>query len=326
MRKRRIRGNGFLAARGFTLVEVILAVSIATVLMYAIYRATGMYYQQRQSGREIVERAQLVRALVDRMRADIRSTMTNWSPPVASDGSATDSAGSSSSSSGSSTTSTSTGSTAGTDATSSSTTDGSSGSTTTGTVTMPGDLSPGGVSGDMNWMSLVVAISPTRLAALATADAPWGSTVLSDVRVVQYSVDPAQGGLIRREVLRVPAELVSTDAEAVTISQALAPEVVTISLRYFDGAEWVTAWDQTRTAAPSAIEVTFELAPIQAAPLMAAPEATPKLVRFVEALPFLAPASGEESASTSSTSTASSSTSGSTSGNSTGSSTSGAGP
>lgn len=75
------------ANRGFTLLEVVLAVGIAIVMVLAIYQTIFMYYKQTESGREMAQQAQLVRALAARMQADLRSTFTDWK------GSGTDSVG-----------------------------------------------------------------------------------------------------------------------------------------------------------------------------------------------------------------------------------------
>ena len=66
---------------GFTLLEVILAAGVTSVLMLAIYQAVAMHYAVLQSGRETAERAQLARGLLNQMRRDLESTVMSWSPP-----------------------------------------------------------------------------------------------------------------------------------------------------------------------------------------------------------------------------------------------------
>lgn len=57
--------------QGFTLLEVTLALAISVVLLSALYTAFFILVRQTQSGRELVERSQIVQAVMRQMRADI---------------------------------------------------------------------------------------------------------------------------------------------------------------------------------------------------------------------------------------------------------------
>jgi hypothetical protein len=61
---------------GYTLLEVILASSIAVLLLGALYVAVDMQMRQAQAGRDVVLRAALSRTLFDRIANDIGSSIT----------------------------------------------------------------------------------------------------------------------------------------------------------------------------------------------------------------------------------------------------------
>lgn len=64
-----------LKSRGFTLLEVILAMLLATVLLAAVWVAVRLELRFFESGRSEVERAQLARAVLRQMRTDLRSAV-----------------------------------------------------------------------------------------------------------------------------------------------------------------------------------------------------------------------------------------------------------
>jgi len=61
---------------GYTLLEVILASTIAVLLLGALYVAVDMQIRQAQAGRDVVLRAALSRTLFDRIASDIGSSIT----------------------------------------------------------------------------------------------------------------------------------------------------------------------------------------------------------------------------------------------------------
>jgi type II secretory pathway pseudopilin PulG len=93
----------------------------------------------------------------------------------------------------------------------------------------------------------------------------------TDVKGVSYFVSvegddstPVPGGLYRREVDRATtdspndANLFGLDAAA----KQVAAEIVSISLRYFDGESWQEQWDSDELGGyPSAVEVTIVIDP-----------------------------------------------------------------
>ena len=65
-----------LAARpGFTLLEMILALSIGLVLMISLYSVLNLQVQQTQSGRRILNEGKLARGILARMTRDILSNL-----------------------------------------------------------------------------------------------------------------------------------------------------------------------------------------------------------------------------------------------------------
>ncbi len=60
---------------GFTLLEVLLALGLTTILMAAVYASLDMYWQMSSAGRDQVEQSQLARAVLRTMSADIRSVV-----------------------------------------------------------------------------------------------------------------------------------------------------------------------------------------------------------------------------------------------------------
>lgn len=61
--------------RGFTLIEVLLALALVMVLVGAIYAATSIYQTMTTAGRDEVERSQIVRAVHRKFSSDIHSTV-----------------------------------------------------------------------------------------------------------------------------------------------------------------------------------------------------------------------------------------------------------
>jgi len=82
-----------------------------------------------------------------------------------------------------------------------------------------------------------------------------------------FAENPAEasGGLVRRELDRSVTQWAIESGNAMGLSQAgevIAPEVVAIEFRYFDGLQWLTEWDMTLQASlPLAIEVMLAMRP-----------------------------------------------------------------
>jgi hypothetical protein len=131
-----------------------------------------------------------------------------------------------------------------------------------------------------------MGIAAGGLAASSTVAAASGVARPSDLKSVRYfirpgeavqrgsvattSLDPAMqlraGGLVRQEIpraARVWAEQSGSSTVLESGQQLLAPEVVHIEFRYFDGTQVVDIWDmQERNCLPMAVEIRLWLAPV----------------------------------------------------------------
>ncbi|MFO0944693.1 MAG: prepilin-type N-terminal cleavage/methylation domain-containing protein [Planctomycetota bacterium] len=236
---------------GFTLLEVLLATGITSVLVLAVYRATAMHYQQLEAGREVAERAQLLRALSFRITQDVRSAFTRWKPTGENDAAEEEETDDEESMEESSMD--------------------SAGEEIVAQYKTP----PGGVLGYPNSMTLVVRLPPVDLDFTLTPDAQKAKAPGTDGRMVRYwratgtaapgapnLASPHQlSGLMREELFRLPDPTTGPDPSAWARAEVLAAEVCSLTLRYFDGAQWLEQWDNTNTSAPRAVEVMLGILP-----------------------------------------------------------------
>ncbi|MCE9530176.1 MAG: prepilin-type N-terminal cleavage/methylation domain-containing protein [Planctomycetes bacterium] len=249
---------------GFTLLEVLLASLIATLLMAALYVAMEVQLRQANDGREVIERATLSRAIINRLTLDLTPSVT---PPRAKP-----KKGSSSSSTSSSSTSSTTGSTSGT-TTTGSTTDMSSSMNTTEQVTSVIPLQAGVIGTEFQLVIYTTRTPDPRENGMDTMNA-----VPSDLRRISYWISE-NGGLCRQEIPWVTGETVygSTDpildGEKPEEEYIIAPEATEVTFAYYDinavndNEGWLTEWDgstsgpdgRTPLGPPSAIRVNFTL-------------------------------------------------------------------
>ncbi|MFO0879277.1 MAG: type II secretion system protein GspJ [Gemmataceae bacterium] len=253
----------------YTLLEVLLALAIASLVLVAVYAVVGYQLRQTQAGRDVIEQASLARAVLNRMHADVSSTIGLGEPArFRNQGDDTSDSSSSSSSSSSSTTSTtgttsssgsttggsgtpSTGassSTSGTSTTSSSTnTSSPSSSSTTGQSTTQSAIQlPLGLIGSSDVLHLFVSKVPGEVyGGLASNGAPQ---LTSDLRRVTYWLGEGGAGLCRREVRLITSEEgTSTEVPGGSpLESLLAAEVKSVEFQYFDGSGWVSSWDSTQ--------------------------------------------------------------------------------
>ncbi|MGE5192523.1 MAG: prepilin-type N-terminal cleavage/methylation domain-containing protein [Deltaproteobacteria bacterium] len=87
---------------GFTLLEVLVALSLSLLLIAAVYSGLNLYWRYSAAGQADVEQSQLARALLRRIELDVRSVMYRPPPAAASTQSSTSSGGTSSGASGNS--------------------------------------------------------------------------------------------------------------------------------------------------------------------------------------------------------------------------------
>src|SRR5437660_1385243 len=70
----------------FTLLEVLLAMAIASLLLYALYTAVDIQLRHTQEARDVVEQSQLARALLRRIANDITPSLAPSLPQSATQG------------------------------------------------------------------------------------------------------------------------------------------------------------------------------------------------------------------------------------------------
>lgn len=287
--------------RGFTLLELLVAIAMSGLLIAAVYSGINLYWQYSTAGRDEVERSQIGRAILRRIEVDLRSLV--YHKPAAAQ-------------SGTSGASSSTSSTA-TSAASGSNSSGSSGSTGSSTgsssqtsdvqITSPETASTTTTSGLFgNATTLMMHIShPRRDLAYSTLPQNTGAPA-SDLAMVAYFVSgsgtgtlqnmlPVQG-LARTEGDRMvmsTAEQQSNLQALAARTEILAPEVIGLRFSYFDGVHWRYDWDSTVMGGPPrAVEVLLELAPASASgraagsQLPLAQGQSSRIYRLVVALPL----------------------------------------
>jgi len=259
------------------LVELVLATTIAMLLLGALYVAVDMQLRFAQNSRDLVEESTLARALLARMDSDA-SQVVGLSDPgrfrlaAGADALADPSATSSSTSTTPTTTPSTTGATSSTSSTSASSSTSSSTSTsTTDSGTSTSIVLPLGVVGDSETLNLFVSRFPRELYVNPDSDV---QPVVSDLRRISYWLPDGQDsttGLARQEVPLVTSDDAlqnlppGIDHES---SYVIADEVRELNFQYFDGTNWQDSWDSTVAGAdgvtpigsPCAIAVTVGIA------------------------------------------------------------------
>lgn len=258
-----------LPRRGFTLLEIVLALGLASLLLAALYTALQMHWSSSALGHVEMERSQVARALFRRIETDLRSVIFRESALTSStdDGSTT-----SSSSTTASTGSTTSGS--GSTSSAASTTTGSTASTTS-TTTENYSTQKSGVFGDSQ--SIIAHVSLPSREANSNLSANGG--VSSDMQSVAYFLAGSgsalaqqlsksvgqSGGLARLQGDRMAMQAADESGDLSTMSggvRLLAPEVASISFEYFDGVSWTTTWDSgVSNSIPNAVRITIEFLP-----------------------------------------------------------------
>jgi prepilin-type N-terminal cleavage/methylation domain-containing protein len=261
MTRRRSRAS----RAGFTLTEVLVALSLSLVVMGAIYSALGLHWKYSTAGRVDIERMQLVRAVALRIERDLRSTLFVAPPATASSqtAAASSATGSAATSSASGAASSATNAT-GTGSTSGSTAGSSSSSSDTASTELPGLYGSASQllihasrpAGDLNYTSLAMGASV--------------SSRLSDTLSIAWFLAGGEGslaasvagpGLARMEGDRMALKYADTSGDVGAMSgntEIVAPEVTRLAFRYFDGVDWTTEWDSTvMQGLPFAVEIEF---------------------------------------------------------------------
>ena len=286
----------------FTLLEVVFSLALTVLLLGTMLTALDIYRRLTTAGRQDVEHSQLARAILRRMELDIRSCLFR-NPMLESSA-----------------------------AQSESETD------LEGAMTLVEEIDPAaafsaesiGIFGDLNTL-IVHTSKPSRdLGELLSTDGEIRYAPTSDLKSVSYFLaisgsDSLQGavgdaletevstlasvsavkGLARLEGDRLAIDFadMTADTQSLAVNTTLlAPEVNFLQFRYFDGIEWLEAWDSVAyERLPNAVEMTIGFRSTGTsvsnqtagnAPSSAADQAT-TLYRFVVALPLAEPAAAE---------------------------------
>jgi len=242
--------------RGFSLLEVMLSLTLSIVLLSAIFSAMNQSWRLTASGREEMARSQLARALLRKIALDVRAVMFVPPPPGEdeTDGTSSTTGPTTSSSTSASTSSTTTDTTA-TDST---------------TETEPSATSIG-IRGTATQIELHISRARRDLNFATNVDGNTVTTRTSDLLAVTYALALAGSGsttgtgLIRTEGDRLIVQSVEENgggAAPASKSQALAPEVAVLAFRYFDGTTWYDVWDSAEAGyLPRAVEVSIAFTP-----------------------------------------------------------------
>lgn len=255
------------AFSGFTLIEVLISLSLSVLLISAVYAAIEMHYRFQSAGRAEIRGQQLMRSLTRLIAQDI-SCVTMESPEAAfsSSGQAADETGS--------TGSLSSGSTFDAMLRSS---DSSSASDSGVTETFLG-LNQGGIpkvfgiygtpemlhmtvnlpSREMDFYPLGMESSvEDRTSHLKIVTIGLTEIDAVSMTMLQKNLKTTRPGVglgrrVRSLYTTIPGD------EPLEPHHLISPEVTELSFRYFDSGEWFDNWDSTAMGRlPRAIEVTF---------------------------------------------------------------------
>ena len=262
------------ARRGaFTLLEVLLASSLAIILMAALYVALDVQLRLAAAGRESIEQATLSRAIITRLEGDLSSGLGPVAPPI--DNSAKNSAKGTTGAGTGGATGAGAGATGG--AASGGTTGGATGGgaatgSDTGVIVeeVTSDTIPftAGVIGTGDQLTIYAA----RVAGIGKdVDDSGEKPNAADARRVTYWM--TDRGLARQELPWVTSQQAqnSTDPDIEDGKEerdyVIAEEVTRVQFEYWDGSAWQETWDGRDTNAdgktlkgpPMAIRVRFWL-------------------------------------------------------------------
>jgi hypothetical protein len=222
----------------FTLLELLLASGIALLLMAGLYVAMEVNLNYAAAGREVVDRSQLARTLLNRIAADIGgcvSPITATKPVSTTGGTVVAEEGAVSL-----------------------------------TAVTPMNM---GVIGDGTLLTLFVSRVPKWGPGLASEVINEQQLAgIGDLRRVTYWLSAVgDGGLARQDLDRVTADSDEDSQLPPGLPNEdrliIAREVVGIAFRYFDGTTWLETWDGsligedgvTPIGPPRAIEIRLDL-------------------------------------------------------------------
>jgi len=275
---------------GFTLLELLIAVGLTSLLMISLFSALQIYFDLQLDSHEEITRQQVARTLLRQMTRDVQSvvfvkkTVTDEESESfgsSSTGSSSSGSGGNSGSSGAS--GTSAGSSGSTGATSSGSLDGNSyGESSIDPETVLTTYT-NGLIGSATDLQLFISRPDRTLSYVTAQELTSTSDRTSDLMIVRYFMADSGGGglsakVAERESLgndygaiglaQMQGDLygLSTAVETseeipqVNASVLLAKEVSRLAFRYYDGINWQETWDSNAlNEMPKAVEITLTL-------------------------------------------------------------------
>lgn len=270
---------------GFTLMEVVLAIALTSIVMYMLTTAIELFMIRVDSSRSRVESAQLARTLLDQIAADLTATRL-YAPGSGTSGSGGQSSGGQSRGAASGTGgSASQTSSSGAQASGGQASGGATGGTSSAPTTLLTASNVQGIYGTdeevridraayANWQRAAREVDPLEESTAADMPATVryylgdGDYLSSDQAARQGVVEETATNVrgLYRETLPTAALSGQTDPLA-SDSQSddakvelLAPEVVKLSLQYFNGEELVDSWDSFESKGlPLGVEIRLTL-------------------------------------------------------------------
>lgn len=235
----------------FSLLELVLAIGLSIALATLLGFAINLHVVRLDSSRTTIEQAQVARAILDRIAADLRAVTTVPTQDVSELLAAAEA-------------------TASFDVDQ---IDQAADSETTEAAVSESSEAPAGLYGTIDTLQLdrrrvrqslmTIEIGSTPSARI---DAAW------DRVEYRLSANADTPGLVRTETPRDTARWRAEQGEAAVFAEPLAPEVQAISFGYYDADQRLEAWDMAeQEALPQAVEVIIKLAPADAIDDMSAP-------------------------------------------------------
>jgi prepilin-type N-terminal cleavage/methylation domain-containing protein len=240
--------------KAFTLLEMILALTIGVVVLWCFYSVLNYQVQQAQAGRRMLTEGTLARSLFTVMSRDILQTLGPPSPYIESSFTAAQS-GTTSSGTTTGTTGTATGTTGTMTGTTGTT--GTTAATTAATTTMDTTVVFNNmVYGSSNYLVMACNKVPRELNLTGVINFgnigdPTQQASVSDLRRISYWLD--NGGLAIQEMTVATSSENSITPPTLNDpeSKILAPEVKDILFEFWDGMTWQDSWDGTILGGPN---------------------------------------------------------------------------
>lgn len=229
---------------GFTLLEMVLALSIGVVLLGALYLTMDSQLRMVDAGRDALDEASVARAIFARIQQDMTACLGARDPRLLPDMAeeTMDPAASDASADPSSTTDP-----AATAGSSSSAAPPSSTPKSGSTTATGGRLFNYGIRGDASSINLSSSRVPRELVGRDKLQLSAGSLPkVSDLRRVIYWYVEGKG-LARRESSNATGDDIDLQPSDLADSTPyiIAPEVQSLSLQYYDGSATQTSWDSS---------------------------------------------------------------------------------